>query len=278
MKKPLKLFIFFLVYCILVTTTLTACAFSADHHGEITIEKLAGITDESASEIQQAADATRRLFANNTGTLLEKPVNIVLSPDRKSYITETITRFQISELEAERLAKGTDALSSRNSIIVNMSGLLTPRQKTFLIAHELAHHYQHQLAGNQADQVIWLLEGMADTVGAQVVAEQGYFRLDQYHNNWQSGLRLTTSKPDLRQLETRTSWSQSISQYGFQVTYKTAGLAVLTLTEDFGQRKVLDYFRGLGRGETPDTAFQKAFGMSITDYESQFTNTLRIAS
>lgn len=278
MNRRLKLFTFCIVYYILVTTSLTACAFSPSTHEQITVEQIGEITNESATEVQQAANATTLLFEKNTGILLEKPVTIVLTPNRKSYITELITRFHISELEAEKVAKGTDALSGTNLIVVNIDGIPTVRQKTFLIAHELTHQYQRQIAGNRASQVIWLLEGMSETVGAQVVAKQGYFRLDQYQSNWQNGLQMTASKPNLSELETRADWSRSLSQYSSPITYKTAGLAVLTLTQQFGEQKILDYFKGLGRGLNPETAFQNAFGMSMADYESQFMNTLRKAS
>ncbi len=95
MNKQLKLFTICIVYYLLVTTTLTARAFPMNH-AQITIEQVGEITAESVTEIQQAANATTLLFQKNTGMILEKPVTIVLAPDRKSYITEVITRFQIS--------------------------------------------------------------------------------------------------------------------------------------------------------------------------------------
>jgi len=62
------------------------------------------------------------------------------------------------------------------------------------------------------------------------------------------------------------------------VTYKTAGLAVLTLTERFGQQKVLDYFSGLGRGESPESSFQKAFGISMADFIAEYRRIIRKAA
>ncbi|HEY3425323.1 MAG TPA: hypothetical protein VGL27_11045 [Negativicutes bacterium] len=284
MNRRYTLLICCLVFCLSVTTALTACAFAANStvdsssHETFTIEQQAGVTDQSVNEIQQAADATKQFFADSMGLALEKPVTLVLTPDRPSYIAEVITRFKISELDAERAAKGTDALAGKDLIIINVSGIPTVRQKTFLIAHELTHKYQYQLAGPQASKVMWLLEGMAESIGAQVVARQGYWKLDQYYNNWQSGLRLTANKPTLGELETRDGWSLSISQYGSPYTYKTAGLAVLVLTERFGQQQVLDYFTRLGRGETPETAFQNAFGTTMSDFANDFTRSIRKAS
>ncbi len=42
--------------------------------------------------------------------------------------------------------------------------------------------------------------------------------------------------------------------------------------------QVLDYFIRLGRGETPETAFQNAFAMTMSDFASDFTRSIRMAS
>jgi len=266
-----------------IAIAVLGCAFPGNSavtadNAAVSVERMAGITDDAVKEIQQAADAATGFFGDNAGLRLKESVTIVLTQDRKSYIREIISRFKISEPEAERVSLGTHALAGNRLIIVDMSGIPTVRQKTFLIAHELTHQFQRQLAGNQAGQVKWLLEGMAETTGAQVVARRGYFGIDQYRNNWRSGLEQTADKPDLSELKSADGWSASLSRYGSSVTYKTAGLAVLTLTERFGQQKVLDYFSGLGRGESPESSFQKAFGISMADFIAEYRRIIRKAA
>jgi len=244
----------------------------------VVIESLAGVSDKAAGEIRTAADATCRFYATNDGLVLEKPVTIVLTPDRKSYLAEVVARFGVSELEAQRAARGTDALSGGSLIVVNVSGVPSVRRETFLIAHELTHHYQDQLAGSRDGEVKWLLEGMAEAAGAQVVASQGYWRLEQYQENWRQGLTAMPNKPELTDLTTSDGWSGSISRYGSTPTYKTAGLAVLILTERYGQRQVLDYFVELGKGNDPEAAFKQAFGITMADFSAQYRQLLRKAS
>ena len=158
----------------------------------------------------------------------------------------------------------------RGLIILDVSGTPTTRQRTFLTAHELTHQYQRGLAKNQAGQVKWLLEGMAETVGAQVVDRQGYFRLNQYRDNWQGGLRATPRRPGLEELVTAQGWANSIDRYGSPATYKTAGLAVLLLADQRGLEKVCDYFIRLGKQESPEDAFFHAFGRSLTEYMTEY--------
>jgi hypothetical protein len=264
-----------LTSCLTVIFSLafTFCVFSAEIH----TEALAGVSTEYAMQIQQAADTTTALFARS-GLSLEQPVTILLTPDRNSFIAEVTARFHINEFEAQRVAKGADALSGGHLTVINISGIPSARQKLFLTAHELTHHYQRQIAGNQASEIMWLLEGMADTLGAQAVDHEGYFSLNQYQHNWQTGLQMIAPKPSLCELETKADWSHSISSYGSTVTYKTAALAVLYLTKQFGEEKILDYFRSLGQGDSADAAFQNVFGMSIREYEDQYLYSLRKAS
>ncbi|MDR3591771.1 MAG: hypothetical protein P4N41_19120 [Negativicutes bacterium] len=244
----------------------------------VTVEATGGVTESAADEIRQAADDTVAFFRENSGLQLNQGVNILLTPDRKAYIREIVDRFKISEPEAERVSLGTHALTGGRLIIVDMSGVPTVRQKTFLIAHELTHQIQRQIAGSQAGQVKWLLEGMAETTGAQVVSRRGYLSLDEYRNNWRSGLQQAADKPDLAELKSADGWSASLARYGSAATYKTAGLAAMTLTERFGQQKVLDYFSGLGRGESPEDSFQKAFGIPMADFIAEYRRLVRRAA
>jgi hypothetical protein len=276
-------FIIGLLVCTLATVSCTAGNFvpaekeSTVQKSSITIERQADVTSEEVAELQQMADETT-LFFTDANIRLEKSITIVLTRDRKAYISEVISRFKISEFEAAKVTKGTDAIAGKDLIIVNLSGVPTPRQKTFLIAHEMTHHYQRQLAGDQAGKVKWMLEGMAESVGAQVVARKGYMNLVGYKNNWLGGLKTANNKPRLFELRSRDGWSNAISQYGSGLTYKTAGVAVLLLTERFGQQKVLDYFVELGQGESPETSFQRVFGVKMTDFESELESLLRRAS
>jgi len=284
MSRKLHIITFCIVFLFSVTTLISACAFSHNNtlseknNKAIVIEALDGITPETVKEIEQIVTVTQKHFAEKTDMALETAVTIVLTPTRKAYIGEVISRFNLSELEAERVAKGTDALSGNHLIIVNNSGIPTIRQKTFLLVHEITHFYQRQIAGPQAGTVKWLLEGIADKIGAQIVSEQGYFTMAEYKNNWQNGLGLATHKPKLSELITSDGWSTSLSQYGSPLTYKTAGCAVLFLTEQIEEKKVFSYFTRLKKGESPESAFQNTFGMSMSDFMSHYENLIRKAS
>lgn len=272
----------FLVLLLSLAVISTACAFSANKapvseaelRQAVAVEPLAGVTADEAEDVRQAAEATLEFWREQSGLRLKQLPHIVLAKDRPAYRSEVMARFNISELEAARKTRGTDALTGKSFIVVNISGVPTPRQRTFLIAHEMTHQYQRQIAGTAAGRSMWLMEGMAEAAGAQVVARRGYWRLEQYRENWQTGLSRTPDKPTLGELETAEDWSNALVRYGAAITYKTAGLAALQLTQRFGRPAVWEYFSGLGREEPPETAFQGAFGIAMQDFKTSYTASL----
>lgn len=283
MKQKLNIYICSLVLLIVATVSLTACAQAtirpeavADH-SHVSIERLVAVSDAEATVIKRSAEETVRFF-QDAGLNLEQPIQIILVRGRQAYMAEVMTRFRVSEIEAARAIKGTDAVAGPGRIIINVDGVPSDRQKTFLTAHETTHQYQRSLAGNRAVAVKWLLEGMADTVGAQVVDRIGYMTLADYRSNWQNGLRMIPNKPDLAELRASADWSNSLSRYGSQATYKTAGFAVLVLTERYGQEKVLMYFKLLGKGDSAETAFNRSFGIHLADFETEIMDSIKKAS
>jgi len=205
-------------------------------------------------------------------------VTIVLTRNRKAFLSEAATRFGISEFEANRVGKGVDALAGNALIVINADGAPTPRQRTFLLAHELTHQYQRLLAGNRAGEVKWMIEGMAEAVGAQVVARQGFMSLEQYKANWQTGISSAEKKPSLSQLRTSQDWSSALSVYGTGLTYKTAGLGNLILLEKYGVQRLVKYFAELGKGRSAGESFLNSFELDMPYFEKDIEILVRKAS
>ena len=248
---------------------LSGCVFASpgDHETNIVkVECAADILQDEAADFRRSVDETVQYYSE-AGLLLHKPVTIVLTRNRKAFLTEAASRFGISEFEVNRVGKGVDALSGARFIVINVDGTPTPRQRMFLLAHELTHQYQRQIAGVKAVEVKWMLEGMAEAVGAQVVARSGFMSVEQYKANWQTGICMAKNKPVLTQLRTSQEWSSALSVYGSGLTYKTAGLGNLILLEQYGMQSVIQYFAEIGKGKNSNEAFQNAFDVEILQFE-----------
>lgn len=280
MKLRFSLIPYWLIFCLLSISLLTGCvSASTDDNAANTvrIEAMADITQDEVADFSHAADETIQYY-HEAGLSLDHPVTIVLTRNRKAFLTELASRFGISEIEANRVSKGVDALSGNNLIVVNVDGTPIPRQRTFLLAHELTHQYQRQLAGLKAVEVKWMLEGMAEAVGAQVVARHGFMSIEQYRVNWQTGISLARSKPSLTELRTSHDWANALSVYGSGLTYKTAGLSNLILFEQYGVQNVIKYFDSLGKGQNCNDAFRNSFEMEMPQFERNMEIVTRKAS
>lgn len=271
----------FLVFWVF-TLLFSACGFAAKplppaQPETLRVEASAGVTEEETRQVEQIAKQATSFFTDS-GLKLTQPITIVLTRDRKSYLAAVVERFGISELEAQKASRGTDALSGSKLMVVHLDGIPTPRQKAFLLTHELTHFYQRQLAGGRAGQIKWLLEGMADASGARMVERLGYFTVAEYQRNWQSGLRQSLSLPELADLHSAAGWSAAIARFGPGYTYKTAGLAALLLEERYGQDKLWQFYTLLGQGEDADIAFRLVFGIGLTEFETEFSISLKEAA
>ena len=260
---------YWLVFCLLSIFLLTGCVSASPGYNKtssILIECMADIVQAEVTDFRHSADETVKYY-QEVGLLLNKPVTIVLTRNRKAFLMEAASRFGISEIEVNRVGKGVDALSGNSLIVINVDGTPTPRQRTFLLAHELTHQYQRQLAGAKAGEVKWMLEGMAEAVGAQVVARQGFMSIEQYKTNWQTGISIAANKPSLTALRTNQDWSNALSVYGSGLTYKTAGLSNLILFEQYGIQRGIKYFEELGKGKSSNDAFRNSFEVDMLHFE-----------
>jgi hypothetical protein len=268
------------VFCLLSALLITGCASASPEvmrTSGVQLEQGTDILQEEILDFRNSIDETVAYF-HEAGVQLNKPVTIVLTRNRKDFLAEAAKRFGISEIEVNRVGKGVDALSGNSLIVINVDGTPTPRQRTFLLAHELTHQYQRQLAGAKAGEVKWLLEGAAEAVGAQVVARRGYLSIEQYKANWQAGIRMAEKKPALAQLRTSQEWSDSLSAYGSGLTYKTAGLGCLILFEQYGVQRVLQYYKELGTGRNSDEAFRNSFEVDMLQFERRIEMLVRKVS
>jgi hypothetical protein len=276
-SKGLKQWAILLIsFALLLSGCVSAATDNAGAAG-IRIEYKADIVQNEVADFQASAHLTTKYY-QEMGVQLTQPVLIVLTRNRTAFLAESAVRFGISELEVNRVGKGVDALAGNGVIVINVDGTPSARQRTFLAAHEITHQYQRQIAGAKAGAIMWMLEGMAEAVGAQIVARQGYMSIEQYQTNWQAGIRFARHKPSLRELYTRQDWSKALAVYGSGLTYKTAGFSNLVLLERYGSQQVIKYFAALGKGRAAAEAFEHSFGVSILDFERDVEILLRKAS
>ena len=141
-----------------------------------------------------------------------------------------------------------------------------------ILAHEAFHLLQYELAGPTAlngglDEVPtggprWLVEGAAEYVGHQAVADAGLIRMEDARNQWISRTRLTVSPLSARET--------SRGLFGEPEPYQISPLAVDLLLGSGSGRPLVAYYGAIRGGSTWQAAFSAAFGKSINAFYDDF--------
>jgi hypothetical protein len=142
-----------------------------------------------------------------------------------------------------------------------------------LIAHELTHVSQIELARGEGRAEQWLAEGMAEWVAFAVLER---LRLDSVARRRAaavSGARahaaLQAGRLDLETLGTPRGFTMRHLREGSLPTYQLAFLMTDYLIQRDGFSRLVEYFAAVGRGRDRRANFQRAFGQSFEEFEDE---------
>jgi hypothetical protein len=165
------------------------------------------------------------------------------------------------------------AVGGHRGVLLNESRLvpLSWAERVTLLAHELGHSLQYELAGGHrgtSDQ--WLREGFAEWLSFRVLE-----RLDRrvslagIRRARQSEIRAAGRRnlPRLSELVTFPQWVNAGKRHGTTM-YGLSFLGADLLLERHGIRAVLDYFKRFNRSDDRIANFTAAFGQEIASFET----------
>jgi len=201
-------------------------------------------------------------------------VELRLFPSRRQF-EQGLVESGYRRTLARQAASTFHAIGGSQTMFVNEAELSQYPwdQQVRLIAHEAAHSVQYRLAGGvRGTSEQWLREGFADYVSCRVTAALGYRSVA-----WQRDVVLAPlasvavdARPaPLARLRTFAQWTGAQSRYGVPL-YAQAFVASELLIEDKGLEAMLRYFEASRPGADPDASFSKAFGVSLSQFESTF--------
>lgn len=144
-----------------------------------------------------------------------------------------------------------------------------------ILAHELTHVAQYELSGGRrGSSEQWLREGMADWVACQGLERLGESTFAQERDGVLTAVSLAfpllQGRPlDLIDLGRPLGWEARHLRLGNGATYRLAFL----LTDEFIHRRglpaLLDYFRAFAGANDRFGNFQRAFGLSVREFEAE---------
>jgi hypothetical protein len=153
-----------------------------------------------------------------------------------------------------------------------------------VLAHELTHVVQYQLAGGRrGHSEQWLREGMADWVASQVLERLG---ITTFSHEREEALRavagelprLRDDPLDLVALGEPRGWETRHLRSGDRLTYRLAFLLADDLIRRRGLDRLLDYFGAFARSDDRFGHFQQAFGVSLGEFQASALERVRDAA
>ncbi|HSF29426.1 MAG TPA: hypothetical protein VLK82_02995 [Candidatus Tectomicrobia bacterium] len=139
-----------------------------------------------------------------------------------------------------------------------------------VLAHELTHIVQYELAGGRLAGDLWLVEGFADWVACRVLEVLGLDTFGRRKNQKMAQFSREQTPPSLSQMATVQDWDALSTRHGGAIAYGRAFLATDHLIQQHGLASVIEYFRHVNRASSRRQHFRAIFGEEPSAFERDF--------
>jgi hypothetical protein len=228
------------------------------------------------SEYPAAVRAISAVMARDLGLPLPSAVTLFVYPSREAYAYGLTDVGGIPAARAREISSYSAGLGQHRRLFINEAALgdRAPRVWLGVLAHELTHVVQYQLAGGRRGQSEqWLREGMADWVASQVLQRLG---VATFRHEREEALRavagelprLRDDPLDLVALGQPRGWETRHLRSGDRLTYRLAFLLTDDLIQRRGVDRLVDYFGAFAHSDDRFGHFQQAFGLALGEFEA----------
>jgi hypothetical protein len=235
------------------------------------------IAPRDASTLTTHERAVRGLSAILVRDLgLPMPTNftVYVYSGRQVFEQGLIQDAQVTPIRAAELSEFAVGIGKRRQLLLNDdAGQAHGREWLRLIAHELAHVSQIEMAGGEGRAEQWLAEGMSEYV-AFIALER--LSLDTIANRRAlatAGIRnhtaLVAARLDLETLGNPRGFTVRHLKEGSLPTYQLAFLMADYLIARDGFERVVSYFRSFERRQDRHANFRETFGQSLEQFEQE---------
>jgi hypothetical protein len=180
---------------------------------------------------------------------------------------------QVSRLRAAELSDFAAGIGKRRQLLLHHDGAVSSADWVRLLAHELTHVSQIEMAQGEGRAEQWLAEGMAEWAAFQVLER---LRLDTLVRRRAAAVRGVRQHPalregrlDLESLGTPGGFTNRHLRDGSQATYQLVFLLADQLIQRDGFDRVVEYFHSLQARGDRRAIFQAAFGQSVDEFEQE---------
>lgn len=214
------------------------------------------------------------MLVKDLGLPVPERVTVYVYSNRRVFEQGLIEDANVSPVRAGELADFAIGIGRRRQLLFNDEAYETRgREWLRLVAHELAHVSQIELAAGEGRAEQWMAEGMAEWVAFTVLERLGLDTLPQRRTLARAGIRshaaLVAARLDLETLGTPRGFTVRHLREGSLPTYQLAFLMSDYLIARDGLPKMVEYFRLFGSRQNRFENFRRAFGQTLGEFEKE---------
>jgi hypothetical protein len=241
------------------------------------------VTPTDSSQLTSNEAAVRGIAAimsTSLGLPVPEHVMVFVYSGREVFEQGLIHDGNVSPARAAELSDFAIGVGKRRQLLLHDDvSHRNGREWLRLIAHELTHVSQIELAEGEGRAEQWLAEGMAEWVAFTVLERLGLDTVKQRRTIAAAGIRnhaaLVAARLDLETLGTPRGFTVRHLREGSLPTYQLAFLMADYLISRDGFGKVVDYFGAFGDSYDRRENFQHAFGQSLEEFEAEVLTHLK---
>jgi hypothetical protein len=249
----------------------------------ITIDPSSLVPPRDGRELRTDAAAVRgiaAILARDLGLPVPPRFTVYFYDSAKSFERGLIQDGDVSPARAAELSDFAIGVGRRRQLLLNEEGIDPSRREWLrLIAHEMTHVCQIELAEGEGRAAQWLAEGMAEWVAFTVLERLHLDNMGNRREIARRGIRnhaaLISARLDLATLGTPRGFTVRHRREGSVPTYQLAFLMSDYLIERHGFGRVVEYFRSFRTSQSPRENFEHAFGSSLDDFEREILTHLK---
>jgi hypothetical protein len=249
----------------------------------VTIDQAALARPDGTSNLSTHDRAVRGIAAILVHDLelpVPERVTVYVYRTRQGFERGLVEDANVSPNRAAELSDFAIGVGKRRQLLLNDEGAdYQGREWLRLIAHELAHVSQIELAQGEGRADQWLAEGMAEWVAFTVLQHLGLDSVAKRRVSARRGVKnhaaLQAARLDLDTLGSPRGFTLRHRREGSLPTYQLAFLMADYLIQRDGLQRMVDYFRAFATNLDRHQNFVRTFGQSLDDFEQEILAHLR---
>jgi hypothetical protein len=213
------------------------------------------------------------VIVRDLGLPLPETVTVYVYSSRQVFEQGLIDDGQVSRVRAAELSDFAVGVGKRRQLLLHHETNVGRGEWVRLVAHELSHVAQIELAEGEGRAEQWLAEGMAEWVSFRVLER---LRLDTVMRRRLVAIETVRDHPaivkrrlDLETLGTPRGFTLRHLREGSHPTYQLAYLLTDYLIERDGFDSVVGYFESFAKRVDRRRNFAAAFGQSLDEFEQE---------